>query len=248
MTGGRGRVPHIAFGVTAVGVLAHAVALVVYTTRYGQLPLVGLAPSLSTLAFLLGVGTVATIGLGEVRRVGIVIMPGVIVLEGVAIYLGFEPVAQVLDFQGAWFAFHVTLAFGGLCGLALAFAAGLLYLVQLHELNAKRLGRLFQFTPPLARLDRLVRFGLVTGFAVFTIALALGWAWTVSFRNSLEPANPKVVWAVLIWFVFVAALGARAGGGLKERRSALTTAVGFVLIVVSYLTLRVASSDAGFFL
>ncbi len=240
--------PHIAFGMTIAGVLVHAVALAGFTIDYGQLPLVGLAPSLSTLAFVLGAGTVATIGLGEVRRVGIVIIPGVVVLEGVAISLGFEPVARVLDFQGVWFVFHVTLAFVGLGGLALAFAAGLLYLVQLHELNSKRLGRLFQFTPPLARLDRLVRFGLVTGLPVFTIALALGWAWTASFRNSLEPGNPKVVWAVLTWFVFVAALGVRAGGGLKERRSALATVVGFTLIIVSYVTLRLVSPGTGFFL
>ena len=230
------------------GVLVHAIALASFTAAYGQLPLVGLAPSLSTLALVIGAGLVATLGLGEGRRVGIVIIPGVIVLQGIAVSLGFEPNSQVLDFQGAWFVFHVTLAFAGLCGLALAFAAGLLYLVQLRELNSKRLGRLFQFTPPLATLDRLVRVGLVAGFPAFTLALVLGWAWTVSFRNSLDQSNPKVVWAVLSWLVFVAALGSRAGGGLKERRSALTTVVGFAFVIVSYLTLRLVSSGGGFFL
>lgn len=231
-----------------MGVLVHAVALAGFTAAYGQLPLVGLAPSLSTLALVLGAGLVATLGLGEVRRVGIVIIPGVIVLQGIAVSLGFEPTSRVLDFQGAWFVFHVTLAFAGLCGLAVAFAAGLLYLVQLRELNSKRLGRLFHFTPPLATLDRLVRFGLVAGFPAFTLALVLGWAWTVSFRHSLDQSNPKVVWAVLSWLVFVAALGSRAGGGLKERRSALTTVVGFSLVIVSYLALRLVSSGGGFFL
>ena len=230
------------------GVLVHAIALALFTTAYGQLPLIGLAPSLSTLALVLGAGLIATLGLGEGRRVGIVIIPGVIVLQGVALSLGFDPNPEVLDFQGLWFVLHVTLAFAGLCGLALAFAAGLLYLVQLRELNTKRLGRLFQFTPPLATLDRLVRVGLVAGFPAFTLALALGWAWTVSFRSTLDQTNPKVLWAALSWLVFVAALGARAGGGLRERRSALTTVVGFTFVIVSYLTLRLVSSDGGFFL
>jgi HemX protein len=144
--------------------------------------------------------------------------------------------------------FHVTLAFLGLCGMALAFAAGLLYLVQLRELNTKRLGRLFQFTPPLATLDRLGRVGLVSGFSAFTLSIVLGWAWTVSFRHSLDQTNPKIVWAVLSWLVFVAALGSRAGGGLKERRSALTSVIGFTFIIVSYLALRLVSTDGGFFL
>jgi HemX protein len=232
----------------AAGVGMHALALAGFTIAYGQLPLVGLAPSLSTLALIIGAGLVATLGLGEGRRVGIVIVPGVIVLQGIAVSLGFEATPELLDFQGAWFVFHVTLAFLGLCGMALAFAAGLLYLVQLRELNTKRLGRLFQFTPPLATLDRLGRVGLVSGFSAFTLSIVLGWAWTVSFRHSLDQTNPKIVWAVLSWLVFVAALGSRAGGGLKERRSALTSVIGFTFIIVSYLALRLVSTDGGFFL
>jgi len=232
----------------AAGVGVHAFALAGFTMAYGQLPLVGLAPSLSTLALIIGAGLVATLGLGEGRRVGIVIVPGVIVLQGIAVSLGFESTPDLLDFQGAWFVFHVTLAFLGLCGMALAFASGLLYLVQLRELNSKRLGRLFQFTPPLATLDRLGRVGLVSGFPAFTLSIVLGWAWTVSFRHSLDQTNPKIVWAILSWLVFVAALGSRAGGGLKERRSALTSVIGCAFIMVSYLALRLLSTDGGFFL
>jgi len=238
----------IAFVLAAAGVAAHAVALARFTVEYGQLPLNGLAPSLSTVALIVGLGLVATLGLGEGRRVGIVLVPVVILLEVVAVSLGLEPAAEMLDFEGTWFAFHVTLAFAGLGGLAVAFASGLLYLVQLHELNTKRMGRLFQFTPPLATLDRLGRTSLVAGFTTFTLALLLGWLWTISFRQSFDQSNPKVLWAIMCWLIFVAALGVRAGDGVKERRSALASVVGFSLIVVSYLGLRLVSSQGGFFL
>ncbi len=238
-----------AFALATAGVAVHFVALTRFTIAYGQLPLVGLAPSLSTLALVMGVGLLATLGLGEGRRVGIVIVPGVIVLQGVAVSLGIRPVPAPLDFQGAWFTFHVTLAFLGLGGMAQAFASGVLYLIQLNEIKSKRLGRLFHFTPPLATLDRLTRVGLVGGFTTFSLGLALGWVWTLSFRHSFEQSDPKVVWAVLSWFVFVVALAVRAGGGLKERRSAVASVVGFTLIVIVYVGLRVASTDAeGFFL
>ncbi len=238
----------IAFGLAAAGVAAHAGALARFTVDYGQLPLNGLAPSLSAVAFIIGIGLVATVGLGEARRVGIVLVPVVIMMEAVAVSLGIEPASELLDFQGAWFAFHVTLAFAGLGGLAVAFASGVLYLVQLHELNTKRMGRLFQFTPPLAALDRLGRAGLVAGFITFSLGLALGWLWTISFRQSFEQSDPKILWAIVCWFIFVVALGVRAGGGSKERRSALASVIGFSLIIVSYLGLRLLSSQGGFFL
>ena len=248
LRGGRGRGAVIAFALAAAGVAVHAIALARFTVEYGQLPLNGLAPSLSTVALIIGIGLVATLGLGEGRRVGIVLVPVVILLEAVAVSLGIEPAPEMLDFQGAWFAFHVTLAFVGLGGLAVAFASGLLYLVQLHELNTKRMGRLFQFTPPLATLDRLGRTALVAGFITFTLGLVLAWMWTISFRQSFDQSNPKVLWAVMCWFIFVAALGVRMGDGVKERRSALASVVGFSLIVISYLGLRLVSSEGGFFL
>ena len=238
----------IAFVLAAAGVAVHALALARFAAEYGQLPLNGLAPSLSTVALIVGIGLVATLGLGEGRRVGIVLVPVVILLQAVAVSLGIEPSQELLDFQGAWFAFHVTLAFAGLGGLAGAFASGLLYLVQLHELNTKRMGRLFQFTPPLATLDRLGRIGLVAGFITFTLSLVLAWVWTINFGQASDLWNAKVFWAVMSGFVFVAALGVRAGGGVKERRSALVSVVGFSFIVFSYLGLRLVSSQGGFFL
>ena len=248
LSGGRGRGPMIAFVLAAAGVAVHALALARFAAEYGQLPLNGLAPSLSTVALIVGIGLVATLGLGEGRRVGIVLVPVVILLQAVAVSLGIEPSQELLDFQGAWFAFHVTLAFAGLGGLAVAFASGLLYLVQLHELNIKRMGRLFQFTPPLATLDRLGRIGLVAGFITFTLSLVLAWVWTINFGQASDLWNAKVFWAIMSWLIFVAALGVRAGGGVKERRSALVSVVGFSFIVFSYLGLRLVSSQGGFFL
>ncbi len=248
LSGGRGRGAVMAFALAAAGVAVHLLALARFTTEFGQLPLNGLGPSLSTVALIIGIGLVATLGLGEGRRVGIVLVPVVILLEAVAVSLGIEPAPEMLDWQGVWFAFHVTLAFAGLGGLAVAFASGLLYLVQLHELNTKRMGRLFQFTPPLATLDRLGRTALVAGLITFTLALILAWLWTINFGQSSDLWNPKVFWAVMCWFIFVAALGVRMGDGVKEQRSALASVVGFSLIVISYLGLRLVSSEGGFFL
>lgn len=234
--------------VAASGVAVHVLAMLQYTTRFGELPLVGLAPSLSTLSLLIGLGLVATLGLGEAVRVGILLLPLMIVLQGWALVLGVAPAPAELDFRGAWFALHVTLGLAAVGGMAVAGASGVLYLVQFHELKTKRLGRIFRFLPPLATLDRLGRLGVVLGFTTLTVALVLGWAWTVRFRNTLAGGDPKTIWGVFMWAVILLVLASRSGGGRVERRAALANVVGFVLIVASYLVIRFSAGPGGFFL
>jgi ABC-type uncharacterized transport system permease subunit len=84
----------------------------------------------------------------QVARVGVALLPFIVVCLGVALLVGIRPSEEALAFQGAGFVLHVTFAFLGYQGLALASAAGGLYLVQHHELKAKRMGRFFHFIPP----------------------------------------------------------------------------------------------------
>lgn len=247
--GGRGRETGWAFGLAAAGVATHLVALADYTAAHGELPLTGLGPSLSSLALVIGLGLMATLALGEASRVGIVLVPLILLLEGTATVLGVEPrPGPPLDFQGAWFSLHVTLAFVGYSGMAVAFAAGLLYLIQFHELKVKHLGRLFRFLPALATLDRLVRTGLVVGVVTLGLGLALGWAWTVRFRGSLEVGDPKVVWGVFSWAVLVASLATRLGPGRRDRRGAVAAVVGFSVVAAAYVLLRTTVVQEGIFL
>ena len=246
--GGRGPGPSVAFSLASLGVLVHGFALFRFTSSYNQLPLTGLGPSLSSLALVIGLALVGTIVFGEGRRIGIVVIPFIILLETMAIILGIEPSAEVLDFQGAWFALHVMLAFVGVGGMTLSFASSSLYVIQLGELNNKRMGRLFQFTPSLATLDRISRVSLVFGFVTFTLALGLGWFWTITFRQSLDQFNPKVLWSVMTWFVFVGVFLARRFCRLKPQRGAWASIWGFAVVVLSYVALRLFVSTKGFFL
>ncbi len=241
---GRSRAPWVA----AAAVAVHLFALARYTTLHGELPLVGLAPSLSTLALLLGSGLLATLAVGEASRIGIVLLPLIVLLQGAALLLGLEPATAPLAFRGWWLALHVTLAFAGFVGLAVAGAAGLLWLVQFHEIKERRPGRLFHFLPPLATLDRLVRTGLVGGLVTLSLSIGLGWAWTTRFLGTFRSDDPKVVWALFTWAVFVVALLARSRGARRERRGALVSAVGLSLVILSYVALRIWVVGGGLFL
>lgn len=248
LAGGRRTVRFGGTAVAGAAVLVHAVALATFATAYDELPLVGLAPSLSTLAFLIGVLQLATAAFREGRPLGLVLVPIDVLLLGIALALGLRPAGEALAFRGAWFVLHVSLAFVGYAGLAVAFAAGLMYLLQLRELKGKRFGRMFRFFPSLEATDRLGRRALLVGFCTLTPALLLGWAWTIRFQRTLATDDPEVIWGMLTWLVFAAALLVRSGGGRGDRRGAVATVVGFLVVVFAFVALRLSMADGRWFL
>lgn len=247
--GGSQTAPRTGTALLIAGVALHGLGIAAFTARYAELPLVGLAPSLATLAFLIGVFLFAATITNESRPVGLVLVPLVAALLGIALVIGLVPAGQPMAFSGVWFSFHVVLAFIGYAGLAVAFAAGLLYLLQFRELKGKRLGRVFRFFPSLPALDRLGRRGLAIGFPSLTLALLIAWAWTVRFHRTFAAADPQVIWGVLTWITFAVVLFVRVRGGLdRERRAARASVIGFVVVVLAYMVLRVMLGGGRVFL
>ncbi|HEX7240944.1 MAG TPA: cytochrome c biogenesis protein CcsA [Longimicrobiaceae bacterium] len=242
------RLTGVATSFAGVGAMAHLLALVAYWTRWGELPLVGLGPSLSVLALLVAIGSLGVATLGRTGPLGLVLVPVAALLAGVAVAVGVHPEGEVLAFRGPWFVLHVTLALVGYAGLTVAFACGLMYLLQFRELKNKHFGAIFRFFPPLDTLDRMGKWALIVGLPFLTLALAVGWAWSERFHRPLGAGNPKVVWGVLTWLLIVAALAARAGGGRRAHRAALASVVAFAVVVAAYVVLRVGEPSAGGFL
>lgn len=238
----------VAIGLTVAAVVLHAMALVDFWITTGELPLVGIGAVASTIAFVGGVSLVLLASLRDVGRIALGLLPFVIGLQAAALVLGIEPAPMSLDFQGAGFVLHVALAILGLQGLTVAAAAGFLYVVQHHELKEKRLGRLFVFLPPLATLERAEKISLGIGFVSLSLSLVVGWAWTVQNRGSLEFGDPKVLWAVLSWFVFLAIFIAGRGKSASEYRTAVATVIGFAVVIGTYLALRITAGGTGLFL
>lgn len=246
--GVRGRSARAASAATLVGVGLHAAALIGFWLEHTELPLVGPGAAVSSLAFVGGLALAAFLPFRDPARLAIVLLPFITALQGAAMLVGIQPSPLAIDFQGAGFVLHVTFAFVGYQGLAVTFAAGLLYLVQHHELKEKRLGPFFHFIPPLATLDRIARIGIWAGLACLSLSLAFGWAWTVGHRGTLELSDPKVLWAILSWGVFLGIALARWGPGRTEYRGALAAVLGFGVVLGSYLVLRLTVGGEGLFL
>jgi ABC-type uncharacterized transport system permease subunit len=230
------------------GVVLHNAALAAFVAEFRELPLVGLGPCLTAIALLVALGCVFAAFWWRTPAIGLVLAPVAVLLVAAALAVGIRPSGEAIVFRGPWFALHVVFAFAGYAGLTLAFAAGLMYLLQFRELKSKRLGAIFRFFPPLDTLDRLGRRALQFGFPFLSVALIVAWAWTERFGAGAAARNTEVIWGVLSWCVFVAALLARAGGGRRGYRGALASVVGFLVVVVAYMVLRISIEQGGGFL
>jgi len=249
LASGRRRASWFPLATVSAATVLHGIGLVAFVLTFRELPLAWLAPSFSTLAFLIGGYLLAITAVHEGPPLGLVLVPIVVVLLVSALVLGISPAGDPLSFRGVWGSLHVLLSFTGCAGLAVAFASGLLYLLQFRELKEKRFGRVFRFFPSLQTLDRLGRHALGVGFAALTLGLLLGWAGTVQVQEPLEGMRSEVAWGVFTWAMFVVALTARArGGGARNRRGAIASVIGFVLVVLAYVVLRVFVAQGPSFL
>jgi HemX protein len=230
----------------AGGAVLHLAALAAFHRQWGELPLVGIGPVLSSLALLIVAGALTAAALSRATALGLIPVPAAALLVFAALLLGVRPGGEPTTFQGPWFTLHVLLAALGYVGLTVAFAASLMYLLQFKQLKRKRFGAIFRVFPPLETLDRLGERALLAGFPFLTLALVVGWAWLVRFETAPTPGNPHLAWGVLSWLVFLAALAARRLPHGGARGGALMTVIGFALVVAAYVVLRAPAAGRAF--
>lgn len=229
-------------------VFSHSAGVALFWVEYGEPPLVGLGPSLATLALLVGLA-LAGLGLSRsARAVGLILAPAAAVLLLLALGIGIHPMGSELAFRGTWLMFHVSASFIGYAGWLVAAAAGLMYLLQFRELKHKRLGAVFEFFPPLNTLDRLSEWALATGFSALALGIAVGWAWTIRFEQGLRWSDPKVMWGVLVWLALLVAVFARFSGRRTTRQAAIWNVAGFGVVSVAYVIAKLMVPQGGFFL
>jgi HemX protein len=234
--------------IIAAGVLSHLVGIALYWVRYGEPPLVGLGPSLTSLALLLALALAGIVVSESARSVGLFLAPAAALLLIVAILVGIKPTGSVLAFRGSWLALHIFLSFLGYVGWFVAAVAALMYLLQFRQLKHKHLGAVFEFFPSLGTLDKLSEWALAAGFLALTLGISLGWAWTIRFEGGFRWSDPKVVWALIAWFALLLALWARFSGRRTIQQAAVWNVAGFGVVSLAYFVAKMIIAEGQFFL
>ena len=159
------------------------------------------------------------------------VVPIVILLLIAAAVFGRERPHEYLDTTWSWV--HRLTAYGGAVAFAVAFAAGIMYLIANHRLRTKRLAP----GPGLGSLERLERITLVSvtlGFALLTIGLVTGLLRVLQGGNTLGPdwyTQPKVLLTFVAWVVYALVLHSPINPSFRGRKTALLSVVGFILVL-----------------
>ena len=99
------------------------------------------------------------------------------------------PVAPVLS--SFWLPIHVIFAFVGDAMFALAFAVGVMYLIQERQIKTKKIGAFYHRLPALKVLDDLSYRCLTLGFPLLTLGIITGSVWAESAWGSTGAGTPK---------------------------------------------------------
>ena len=172
---------------------------------------------------------------------GLFVMP---VVLGLTIAAAWSPRAGWVEGLGTgspvigfWGMAHgVLLVAGSVCS-CVAFAAGLMYLVQSDRLKHKRPARFGLVLPSLEQSERLNRGAITVAFPLLTAGLVIGVILTVAVQRSEGAAigwgDPKVISTLVMWVAFAVLLHARFRPAMRGRRVMVLSVVTFLFLAFS---------------
>lgn len=132
---------------------------------------------------------------------------------------------------------HRTLSILGSVAFAMAFAAGLMYLIQEKQVKSKKLGIMYFRMPSLEILDNLNYKVIVVGFPLFTLGFMTGSIWNAQMNQlSLFSWDLVKTWPLVIgWFLYGLIFFGRLLVGLQGKKAAQFSIFGFITIMLTYL-------------
>ncbi len=137
--------------------------------------------------------------------------------------------------ESFWLPLHVTLAFLGNAVFALAFGVSFIYLLQERHLKHKKMTALLKRFPPLESLDRLNLMLLVWGFPLMTLGILTGSLWAGIHWGDYWSWEPREISSGIAWLFYGAILHGRITAGLRGKKAALLTMVGFCVVLGYFL-------------
>ena len=224
---------NVSLGLTAVGFASHTIGLVARMIGATDVSPPGFQEALSFFSWML----ILVFPVVEFRHrlhvLGSFIVPLALVSLVSAAALPETAPTLTPVFRTLWV--HVTLSMLGTVGFAIAFVAGLMYLIQDGLLKSKRFNVLYSKLPALDFLDHLNQQSIVTGFPLLTLGIITGALSAEFSRGSYLNWNPEQTWALATWVFYFVVLMGRLTVGWRAKRAAYLTIIGFAGVILTLI-------------
>ena len=220
-------------GMTAIGFAAHTIALVARMVGTADVSPPGFHEALSFFSWMLILVFLAVEFRHRLHVLGSFIVPLALVSLVSAAALPETAPTLTPVFRTLWV--HVTLSMLGTVGFAVAFVAGVMYLIQDGLLKSKRFNVLYSKLPALDFLDHLNQQSIVMGFPLLTLGIITGALSAEFSRGSYLSWNPEQTWALVTWVFYFAVLLGRLTVGWRAKRAAYLTIIGFAGVILTLI-------------
>jgi cytochrome c-type biogenesis protein CcsB len=224
---------NVSLGMTATGFASHTIALGARMSGATEVSLPGFQEALSFFSWVLILVFLVVEFRHRLHVLGSFILPLALVSLVSAAALPETAPALTPVFRTLWV--HVTLSMLGTVGFAIAFVAGLMYLIQDGLLKSKRFNVLYSKLPALDFLDHLNQQSIVTGFPLLTLGIITGALSAEFSRGSYLNWNPEQTGALVTWVFYFGVLMGRLTVGWRAKRAAYLTIIGFAGVILTLI-------------
>jgi ABC-type transport system involved in cytochrome c biogenesis permease subunit len=195
-----------------IGVVLHAAGFVARYAAAGYTPVTNLFESLSFFAMAIVAVFLLTEVRYSLRTLGAFIAPLGFAFSIFAAFQSGEVARLAPALNSYWLPIHVLLLFVGDAVFAVAFGAGIMYL--LDEINYRC---------------------LTIGFPLLTLGIITGSIWAEYAWGSYWSWDPKETWSLITWLLYAALLHGRLTVGWRGRKAAILAIVGFCAVLFTFL-------------
>ena len=235
-----------AVGLSALGMLAHLVAVVTRGLAVHR------APWGNMYEFITALTCVAAIFFGYIVvrhrawTLGVFVMGAVVLALGLAETIIYTPAGPLVPaLQSYWLSIHVTAMTLATGIFFVAAVLGILYLVaeryraRIAAGKAQPGNGLLERIPSAAQLDKLTYRTAVFGFPVWTFGVIAGAIWADQAWGRYWGWDPVETWAFITWVIYAAYLHARATAGWRGARAHYIQLLGFASLITNMLVVQV---------
>lgn len=223
----------VSLWLTAAGFVTHSIALLLRIWSGAGAPLASFQEALSFFSWMLVLVFLAVEFRHRIHVLGSFIVPLALVSLVSATALPDRVPTIGPSLRTVWL--HVTLSMLGTVGFAVAFVAGLMYVIQDGLLKSKRFNVLYSKLPPLDFLDNLNQRSIILGFPLLTLGIITGAISGEFSKGSYLNWNPEQVWALVTWMFYLVVLLGRLTVGWRAKRAAYLTIIGFAGVVLTLI-------------
>ncbi|HPD56898.1 MAG TPA: cytochrome c biogenesis protein CcsA [Smithellaceae bacterium] len=138
---------------------------------------------------------------------------------------------------------HLALSIVGEILFVLASCAGAMFIMQNSLLKSGKFTSMSRLLPSLGDLDRINHLCLLCGFPLLTTGIIAGAFYAAFVWENLWTSDPKVIWSFIAWLVYGVLLHQRLALGWKGFRMAALSCIVFLLLLLTYILVKLCFSS-----